>query len=217
MPKNKDLKRVIRTRMQKTGESYTAARANVVRKRLPADLAKIAGISDKAVHEKTGRTWTQWVRLLDRASATSMPHKDIAKLLREQHDTPAWWAQSVTVGYERIRGLRDVGQHRGGSYVANKSKTFPVPVSTLYKAFAIARIRNRWLDDQPTVRTSSVDKSVRFDWPDGTRVQAYFTAKGASKCQVQIQHDELADKADIERRKTYWAARFAVLRETLAG
>ena len=28
MPKQKDLKRVVRSRMQKTGESYTAARAS---------------------------------------------------------------------------------------------------------------------------------------------------------------------------------------------
>lgn len=44
MPKQKDLKRVIRSRMQKTGESYTAARAQLLRKREPAtDYAAKAG------------------------------------------------------------------------------------------------------------------------------------------------------------------------------
>ena len=33
MPTNKDLKRVVRRRMQKTGESYTAARTNLLKKR----------------------------------------------------------------------------------------------------------------------------------------------------------------------------------------
>src|SRR3954467_11720027 len=32
MPKQKDLKRLVRARMQKTGEAYTAARAQVLRK-----------------------------------------------------------------------------------------------------------------------------------------------------------------------------------------
>jgi hypothetical protein len=32
MPRDKDLKRLVRTRMQKTGESYTTARARIVSK-----------------------------------------------------------------------------------------------------------------------------------------------------------------------------------------
>ena len=32
MPRNKDLKRLVRARMQKTGEAYTAARAQIVAK-----------------------------------------------------------------------------------------------------------------------------------------------------------------------------------------
>ena len=35
MPKQKDLKRLIRTRMQKTGESYTIARSQVLDKSSP--------------------------------------------------------------------------------------------------------------------------------------------------------------------------------------
>ena len=44
MPRQKDLKRVVRARMQKTGESYTAARLQLVRKKEEpkADLAKLA-------------------------------------------------------------------------------------------------------------------------------------------------------------------------------
>ena len=75
-------------------------------------------------------------------------------------DVPAWWAQMVTVGYERIRGLREIGQRRGGAFEANKSKTFPVPVDRLYRAFAQKRTRRRWLPDDVTIRTSKREKSI---------------------------------------------------------
>ena len=41
-----------------------------------------------------------------------MGHKAIAVYLHEQQKLPAWWSQEVTVGYERIRGLREEHQTR---------------------------------------------------------------------------------------------------------
>ena len=60
MPRQKDLKRLVRSRMQKTGEAYTAARLQLLNK-LP-DYAEKAGMSDDVVQQKTGRTWAEWVR-----------------------------------------------------------------------------------------------------------------------------------------------------------
>jgi hypothetical protein len=43
MPTQKDLKRLVRARMKKTGESYTAARARLLAKRPPRRSARGAG------------------------------------------------------------------------------------------------------------------------------------------------------------------------------
>ncbi len=79
MTQHKDFKRLVRARMSKTGESYTAARAQLVRKSAAAtasapvavstDYAALAGISDQTIKEKTGRTWDRWVSALDRHGA----------------------------------------------------------------------------------------------------------------------------------------------------
>ena len=119
MPKNKDLKRLTRSRMQKTGESYTTARSKLVQKTgrvSTPELAALAGMSDDTVRAKTDRTWPEWVRILDAKGATSMPHRDIAVYVHEAHGVSRWWAQTVTVGYERIRGLREKGQRRSGTF-----------------------------------------------------------------------------------------------------
>ena len=118
MPLQKDLKRLIRNRMQKTAESYTAARSQILMRNTPpaARFAELAAMSDDAVRAKTGRTWKQWVRELDSVDAIAMSHKEIAKHVYDSYDVSGWWAQTVTVGYERIRGLREIGQKCDGSF-----------------------------------------------------------------------------------------------------
>jgi hypothetical protein len=225
MPANKDFKRLVRGRMQKTGESYTAARAHLRKQKPPAasarssapvDYAKLAGRSDAILKEKTGCTWDRWVKALDREKAYAWPHRDIARHVIEKYKVPGWWAQTVTVGYERIKGLRAIRQRRSGLYEASKSKTFPVPVARLYEAFSDARIRQRWLPDVDlSVRTANREKSMRITWPDRTSVVVGFTSRGSMKSQVALSHEKLPDPASVTRMKQYWSGRLSALAEVL--
>jgi len=222
MPTDKDLKRLVRSRMTKTGEAYTTARARLLTKKQPArppapDYAKLAGTSDATIQAKTGCTWERWVRALDRVEAHEWPHREIAAYVREKYKVPSWWTQAATVGYERIKGLRAVGQRRAGAYEASKSKVFAVPVGRLYRAFHDARTRRRWLGGvKLTVRTATPDKSMRITWPDGTSVEVYFVGKGPAKSQVAVQHGKLTDKESAERIKAYWSERLGALEVILA-
>jgi len=224
MPRDKDRKRVIRDRMKKTGESYTAARAHLLSKiqsDRPAarqmDLAAVAGMKDDAVAAKTGRSWREWIRDLDADGAASMPHREIAALVHEKYEVGDWWAQTVTVGYERIKGLRERGQRRDGTYEVSKSRTFNVPVRTLFAAWTQAA-RRRWLDDvNPVVRTATKPKSMRLQWPDGTLVIVGFMPKGRDKSTVAVTHAKLRDRAASGQAKTYWTERLDALASWLAS
>src|SRR3989441_5016536 len=224
MPTNKDFKRLVRARMRKTGEAYTTARAQLLNKKhapaplaTAADYATLAGRSDAAVKAQTGCTWERWVKALDRIAAHTWPHRRIAQYVHEKYKVPGRWAQTVTVGYERIKGLRAIGQRRAGAFEATKSKVFAVPLARLHRAFSDPRTRTRWLPDvKLTVRTATRNKSMRLTWPDNTSVQLGFFAKGVSKAQVQIQHGKLPDKLAATRTKDYWAARLDALAKVLA-
>lgn len=218
MPKDKDLKRRVRARMDKTGESYTTARSHLVRRKppIPENYAELAGISDATVSAKTGRTWPEWVRTLDAIGAMEMQHRDIARWVRDETGL-SWWSQSVTVGYERIRGLREVGQRRDGDYEANRSRTFAVPVAQLYRAFADARRRRKWLDVDVTVRRATPEKSVRMTWSDGTNVEVYVQSKGESKSSAAVQHGRLPTKDAAIAMKARWGEWLDVLKEQLEG
>jgi hypothetical protein len=233
MPANKDFKRLVRGRMQKTGEAYTTARAHLLKQKpvaaaapvaarpFPArpaavDYAKLAGRSDAIIKERTGCTWERWVKALDHAQAYTWTHRDIAKHVHEKYKVPGWWAQTVTVGYERIKGLRAVGQRRDGSFEATKSRTFSVPLVRLYRAFHDARTRAQWLPGVDlTVRTATRGKSMRITWPDRTSVAVGFASRGAGKSQVAVQHEKLADRAAAARMKQYWAERLDALKQVL--
>jgi len=225
MPANKDFKRLVRGRMQKTGESYTAARSHLLKQKptaaaapAPVDYAKLAGKSDAILKEKTGCTWERWVLALDYKRAHTWPHREIARYVHEKYKIPGWWAQTVTVGYERIKGLRVVGQRRDGSFETSKSRTFGVPLARLYSAFHDTRTRARWLPGVDlTVRTATREKSMRITWPDRTSVEVGFTRKGADKSQVAVQHGKLADRVAVTRVKQYWTERLGALEEVLAS
>ena len=226
MPRNKDLKRLVRSRMTKTGESYTAARAVLVARDGKSDTQyagprkdwpKLAGMKDEAVKAKTGRSWAEWVTALDEAQAYRLSHGEIAMLLSTEFKVGMWWTQMVAVGYERIRGLRTVGQDRDGSFNAGKSRTFPVGTSTLFEMFHDARRRKRWLPDGPTrIRTAVATKSIRFDWNDGTQVNLFFTPKGTAKTTITVEHAKLTSKADVSKSKAFWDERLDALGDALS-
>jgi hypothetical protein len=219
MPTNKDFKRLVRWRMQKTGESYTAARAHLLTKSpraTPLDYAALAGMGDAVLKAKTGCTWERWVKALDRVAAHTWPHREIAAYVHDKYKVPGWWTQAVTVGYERIKGLRDIGQRRGGGFEATKSKTFAVPLARLYRACSDGRTRTRWLPGvEVAIRTATRYKSMRITWPDQTSVEMYFAGRGVARSQVQIQHRKLPDRGARTRMQQYWAERLAALAEVL--
>ena len=222
MPKQKDLKRLVRSRMKKTGESYTAAHRQITHKKSPpaktppTPYAALAGMSDDKIQAKTGKTWAGWVRALDAIDAATLPHRYIAEHVHSVYAIPGWWSQWVTTGYERIRGLRDIGQRRGGGYEASKSKTLPVRALVAFDAFTTARVRNKWLPGVDLkVRKATAPKSVRITWPDGTSAEVWIVAKG-EKCSVTVQHTKLVSKTDMDAHKAYWAKRLDALAELLS-
>jgi hypothetical protein len=221
MPLNKDLKRLVRARMRKTGESYTAARSHIITKPRAAaksvDYAALAGMSDEKIKAKTGCTWERWVHALDRKGADKMAHRDIAALVNEKYKIDGWWSQAVTVGYERIKGLRARGQRRDGTYEAGKSRTFNVPIAALYHAWADASVRRRWLNGKSfKVRTATAPKSIRLGWNDGSIIAVGFIAKGNSKSSVALAHTKLPDRETANRLKEYWSGRLDALGEVLS-
>src|SRR5262245_54991154 len=113
MTRARKLKRVIRSRAAKTGESYTAARRQVLEARrrragapppepprAPAPQPRSRPrrlTSDTAVRKKTGHGLDHWFAVLDAFGARSKGHTASARHLSEAHGVPGWHCQMITV------------------------------------------------------------------------------------------------------------------------
>src|SRR5688572_15096252 len=238
MTKDKARKQAVRARMAKTGERYSTARHYLLDLHrqeqanpdgasdsapLPVDAAlptTVAlppraaepGVSDAAVQRATGKSWDEWFALLDAWHGTTHNHTEIARHVAETYGIDGWWAQSVTVGYERARGMRALHERPDG-FSMNASKTFSVPVERLFAAFVEQDERERWLESvELRNRTNQPHKSARFDvLPGETRLAVTFVAKGPQKAVAQLQQERLASAEEVTRWKALWKEQLAHL------
>jgi hypothetical protein len=220
MTRQKTFKRDVRARMAKTGERYTAARRQLIDADSPAQPVSAqpnfeAPTSEKALRDATGRGWDEWFALLDEWEATAQNHTEIARWLAANHETSSWWVQTITVAYERARGLRQKHQLASG-YSVGATRTVDASPARAFGAFVDPAQRVGWLPDtELRERTSRADRSARFDWPDGSRLVVDLAAKARDRTTISIQHEKLADADRAARMKTFWRERLSALKKLL--
>ena len=204
MTRQRSFKRLVRARMEKTGESYTAARASLLAGQeadAEAETQPVLATTEDRIRERTGRGWEEWFDRIDEWG--ELTHREIAKRIAAELsiDPLAWNAQAITMSYERTRGGRQPGQRDDG-FAVTATRTLPVPVERLFDAFVA--------QDELSERTSTRPKSARFDWGE-TRVNAVFAAKGEASSTVSVEHRRLPDPDEAERMKAFWRERLTQL------
>ncbi len=219
MTTEKARKRAVRTRMAKTGERYAAARRHIVAADPPASAPGLPplpprvadpGMTEATIAAGSGKGWDHWFRLLDAWGAVERSHTDIARFVRDENGIDGWWAQAVTVGYERARGLRARHQTTRG-FEVSVSKTIPASRDEVWAAILEPRRRRRWLepgDLGSRRRAGPVGRSATFDVPsDGTRVAIAIDDRAGGRSTVTVTHERLAGAKDVEVQRLGWRER----------
>ena len=221
MTVQKSFKRLVRTRMDKTGESYTAARAQLLagadEGSTGEELPQLA-CSDARIRQRTGLGWEEWFELLDSSGGESMDHNQLVTRAAEQIGELGWHAMAVATSFERARGKRAVGERIGGDgFVATASRTIAAGAERVFTAFVDPSRRAGWLPDvELTERTVSKPRSARFDVGDGTsRLVVWVDAKGPLKSTVVVEHARLADAEERAARQAFWRGALATLKAQL--
>ena len=185
-------------------------------KKRATPAAASAPVSDAAITAKTGRGWDEWVTALDRAGARKLSHTGIAELVHRRFGVGDWWAQSVTVGYERLTGKRANLQKAGG-FAASGSLTVAAGLDRLYDTAADPKRQGKWLPAGVVMHKVTRAKSMRATAGDGSKsISFYFYAKGSGKAQVTVQQEKLASQAQALKLKKVWAASLRELAELAA-
>ncbi|TDD65940.1 hypothetical protein E1262_23650 [Jiangella aurantiaca] len=221
MTRQRSFKQLVRTRMAKTGESYTAARAVLLAAQdAPGAAQPVLATSDETIRERTGRGWEEWFDLLDEWGAAEKSHRETARWVADQLGVVplAWNAQAVVGSYERARLGRAIGQHEDG-FTVGVSRTVAVSVERLYEAVVDESRRAGWLpEDRLLQRTATRPRSARFDWDrSATRVHVAFDAKGPDKSTIALSHVRLTDADAAAAMKAFWQERLDGLKARLEG
>jgi hypothetical protein len=239
MTRARALKQIIRARAAKTGERYTTARRHVLKEVPPQPAAADSTqpevrpqatrfISDDTFRKKTGHSLDYWFDVLDRFGGVEKGHTLSARHLYEEHDVEGWYAQGITVAYERARGVRVANQRCDGEYEVSVSKVIPATASQVIEALTVPGVRKRWvvgLDphlvgaltralDGPAskgiiVRADGLGR-FRYKWDD-TTVQLYLLPKGEGKVSLVATNSKLASAHVVEERRTKWRAALSAL------
>lgn len=227
MPTQKVFKQRVRARMTKTGEAYTAARRQLLRKTSDTDATALeaAGqipedallVADEAMVRATDKSHAEWFAILDGWGATKHTHTEIARWLGETYDTPGWWVQNVTVAYERARGMRRPGQLANGFRVT-VSRTIEREEAGVLHAFTSPAIQATWLPTPMRQRPTRAARTARFDWAEPpSRVVVTVVPKEGSKTTVSITHEQLPDAGAADRFKVAWRGWADSLKTALEG
>lgn len=168
----------------------------------------MTGMSDDAVKAATGRDWTEWRAFLDSAGSAAKSHKQIALDLYAA-GMPGWWAQVVTVGYERMTGRRAVGQRRDGAFSARVSRTVAGDKDAALARWLAAIGDRAEYDDvlaegEPRVTSSANWRYWKVDLEDGSRVSVTIYEKGADKANIGIGHEKIGAAEAAARWKLWW-------------
>jgi uncharacterized protein YndB with AHSA1/START domain len=182
-----------------------------------ADIQTIEGVSAGAVRKATGNTWTEWIEVLDRAGAEAWDHKEIVAYLRANTNLSSWWQQTVTVGYEKAKGRRVVGQTADAGFQLGAQKTLPIPPERAWALLTSENGLGCWLGHaqgiQMTegqqyatsegivgeVRVVKPGKRIRLTWqrPDMERhstLQVTVAPGAPGKSAVRFHHERLPSK-----------------------
>jgi hypothetical protein len=246
MTRARALKQIIRARAAKTGERYTSARRHVLNNleasvrgprptaapdKTPEAAAQPpakGSVSDATSRAKTGHGLDHWFAVLDTFDGVAKGHTASARHLYDDHNVPGWYAQGITVAYERARGARTLHQRMSGEYEVSVTKTVNGDTRTVARAFTDAKRRGKWLPAADAELGSALIAALKAKLskgfvirPDGmgryrykwgkTTVQFYLIPKGTDRTSVVVSHLKLQDAAAVETSRGQWRAALAAL------
>jgi hypothetical protein len=241
MTQAKKLKKAIRARVAKTGERYTAARRHVLAARdrrstkakpapTRARAATRGALSDAKTRERTGRALDHWFSVLDAFGAVEKGHTASARHLANDHGIDGWYAQGITVAYERAKGLRAANQRMSGHYEVTVSKVLDAPLERVADAIARPAERSAWLrgadpaigkgldeamgggDARPLKIRPGKDARVRYAVADGARVELVVFPKPGGRSSVVVAVTKIAGASAMEGQRAAWRRAFEGLK-----
>lgn len=181
-------------------------------------------IRNETYKQKTGKSLSAWIEELDKHQAVDWTHKQVVAYLVDQHHLDDWWAQTITVAYEKHHGKRILGETQDAGFEVGAQRTFPIDATELWELLMSPEGTELWLGERVDI---PLDKNRTFSaagylyeirsLKDGVKlrlrktvvdessstIQFYVTAK-KDKATLLIHHEKLQDAPQRTAMKAHW-------------
>lgn len=184
-------------------------------------------VSTESVLKHTGKSWDQWIKILDTAGAKNWTHKEIVAYVVEKYKLSLWWRQIVSSSYEVHIGKKIEGRNDKGLYATVATKNLQVDGKKVWKFLTSKPGLALWLKPMSPlkinikeqyeteggifgeIRTLKAGQRIRLTWQDTdwakpTTLQFMVHAKDKNKCMVIIQHENLKDVRLKNQMLAHW-------------
>lgn len=186
----------------------------------------MARIGPKAIQKSTGKKLSDWVDIIQRSGFSEASHKSIADFLHQKYQLSFWWAQEITVLFEKHIGKRVTGQTQNGRFQVGVSKTLAIN-STLVWNFLVSPEFNQLItgDFTPQELNSAAEaingiryKTTTFqpfshfrmqwkkrEWDKYSVLQVRLTSKSDHKTTLTFHKENLPDQNQRKELKLFWS------------
>ena len=187
----------------------------------------MSNISDDAVKKSTGKVWKEWRKILSGLVSDDWSHKDIVALLRENYGISHWWAQTITVDYEKATGKRVTGQTYSAGFQIGVQTTVLLSKQEIWELLVSSEGIRTWLGDVEGFDFSEGTKyqtengtigeirvlrpfhHVRLswkpkDWVKPSTLQIAVVSKAEGKTAVRIHQEKLANESVRNQMRDHW-------------
>ena len=137
---------------------------------------ELSGKSDETIKAATGKTWRQWIGILDKAHMQRAPHKEIVQWLWDKGyagektgHISGWWVQTIVVGYEQYHKRRVVGQTADAGFQIGVQKVIHKPAREIWAFLTSDAGLKIWLSPTASLDHVRFEKGAAYELPDGTK------------------------------------------------
>jgi hypothetical protein len=168
----------------------------------------------ESIERATSKSWDEWLVFMDGIGAKDLNHHEIATKVLEQlmgtTESPAWWAQSVTVAYEQHIGRRLPGQQPDGTFQTSASQSTKLGMEQLMDAWTEFAAGDPEILDavEGDVRTSGTEKrlSWRAKLHNATSVIVTSEPKPDGAASIVVQHTGSQTQERNNEAKAKWSS-----------
>lgn len=166
-------------------------------------------LSAAAIKKATGKSRDEWIALLTKIKAETLSHKEIAAKLYDDYNVKGWWAQMLTVEFERSIGRREVGQSCEGDFGTSVNKTLAGTMDSALSNWQKLVGDRREFDGVAFAHEPNITETLKWRYwrvslADNSKININIMQKNPEKAAFSLQHEKLQNQNDIERWKKYW-------------